>query len=307
MHSKIRLGLVSDLHGEELIAFQNERKMRKLFSEEVYGAIDVLTPPTKHLDVLMLAGDICEFRFPDIWERILGQASSYAEQVVVVDGNHEHWRTKYQYMPEHVAKLEAKFPNVKFLNNESLVVGDVEIFGGCFWTDFGKNDYIMMEVSDRYSTKLSDRNIQKIKWRKGGTRNIRATDIQLLAMKAKDAVAKWLDTDSKGKVRVLLSHYPPVGDKVHIDNSNGKIPEDMLEDLKKIEYNDMTDLLSQHSDVIVAHGHLHGVESYISNETGNPVFTNPRGTVWSGTDPREYRILEFVIDGIKSTEKPKEI
>ncbi|WP_210498832.1 metallophosphoesterase [Vibrio crassostreae] len=290
----MKCGLISDLHLEEFPCYVSQERGFYKNHPEIFDSIFELEPPSQKLDILFVAGDFCEFRHQSLWFKMLDKVSHFAEMIVFVDGNHEHWRTRYQKMPEFVEALKSRYDNIEFLCNESFVYKNLEVFGTCLWTDFGFNEYIMQTIGDKYSPLRVDKNLKRIKWQQGGFRNARARDIQLLSMKAKKETVKWL-SKSKGTLnkRLLLTHYPPLPDAVYIDDDNGKIDPETALALSKIELTDLSDELIDHTDVVIAHGHLHSAKSYAS-KTGHKVYCNPRG-ILNKMRPKEYRVLEFEV------------
>lgn len=287
-------GLISDWHGEELPYLKTKFKREYKANPSKFDSINIIPMPEKHLDVLFMAGDICEFRHVQIWESLLSQASQIADKIVVVDGNHEHWGKRYQKMPEYVEHLSSKFSNVYFLDNSSVQIGDLLIFGSCLWTDFGSNSFVMQEVSQRYTPYIYDKNVGKIKWQTANGHVCKALPkyIQTLSVRAKREVEKWLanTSDFEGQ-RLLLTHYPPLPDKVsnyEFDNAD----EYLEAAFSKVDCNDLSEILSDQEALILAHGHLHNVQSYKSS-TGHTVFCNPRGCFSDREEYWNYKILEF--------------
>ncbi len=115
-----KCGLISDLHVEQVKFYQHEKRSYYRKNRSKIDALTVVPPPSQPLDILFIAGDLCEFRFRDLWHETLRCLTRYAQRLVVVDGNHEAYRSNYQKMAEYVHALELAFPNVTFLNNARL-------------------------------------------------------------------------------------------------------------------------------------------------------------------------------------------
>ncbi len=104
----MRLLLLSDLHRE-------------------FGDIDI---PENSADVIVLAGDI------DIGTRGVGWAKRvFDKPVVYVGGNHENYGHS---VPAFGQKLRdaAEGSNVRFLENDSVIINGVRFLGCTLWTDF---------------------------------------------------------------------------------------------------------------------------------------------------------------------------
>lgn len=82
-------------------------------------------------DVVVLAGDIHTQGRHD-W--LLDQIDSKV-RVLFVPGNHEYYGAIFEIANGAFRKLEEKYPNFKFLHNESIIIDDVEFFGGTMFTD----------------------------------------------------------------------------------------------------------------------------------------------------------------------------
>ncbi len=285
-------GLISDLHMEEYPYYiQAERGFTRRHPEAVESILDI-PKPTALLDILIIAGDFCEYRHVHLWEQSLSKVTPYAKKVVIIDGNHEYWRTTYQKKESFRRHLSTLFSNIVFLDNSSVNIDGLEIFGTCLWTDFGRDPVLMGEVRDRYSSLCTDKNLIKIKWQQGGHRKIRPNDILGVNLASQKATKNWLDTTKDYDKRLFVSHYPPFGDAVTVENPNNKLTVEQVDQVAKLEFTDLSDDFSKHSDVVVAHGHLHGTKGYVAR-SGNVVHCNPRGTL--RLNRPEYKIFEFTI------------
>lgn len=82
-------------------------------------------------DVVVLAGDI-HTQGRHSW--FLDQIPSNVK-VLMVAGNHEYYGAVYEWVNAAFRELEETYPNFTFLNNESVIIDDVEFFGGTMFTD----------------------------------------------------------------------------------------------------------------------------------------------------------------------------
>jgi predicted phosphohydrolase len=84
-------------------------------------------------NVLILAGDIhTRNRHHELINKVPQQV-----QILMVAGNHEYYNSDFNAVNKYLKSLETTYTNFKFLNNESVTIGHVEIFGGCMFTEFG--------------------------------------------------------------------------------------------------------------------------------------------------------------------------
>jgi hypothetical protein len=68
----------------------------------------------------------------------------------MVGGNHELYGWKEKQTTEHghyidvLKKYLSAYPNIHFLENQSIDIGDLRFVGSTFWTDFGAANPLIM-------------------------------------------------------------------------------------------------------------------------------------------------------------------
>jgi predicted phosphodiesterase len=95
-------------------------------------------------EVLILAGDICEYRsfkkeLPSVVNFFKNECPKY-EQVFMVMGNHEHYR--YRLDKTYESLVELLPANVRLLENETVDYRGVVFMGATLWTDLDRNSPI---------------------------------------------------------------------------------------------------------------------------------------------------------------------
>jgi predicted phosphodiesterase len=95
-------------------------------------------------EVLILAGDICEYRsfkkeLPSVVNFFKNECPKY-EQVFMVMGNHEHYR--YRLDKTYESLVELLPTNVRLLENETVDYRGVVFMGATLWTDLDRNSPI---------------------------------------------------------------------------------------------------------------------------------------------------------------------
>ncbi|KQU94915.1 hypothetical protein ASD12_24635 [Mesorhizobium sp. Root102] len=85
-------------------------------------------------DVCVVAGDLC--RAPANGVFWLTKNIAPAMPCVYVAGNHEFYKGSIREGLEDGRKAAAGFPNVHFLEDESVVIDGVRFLGATLWTDF---------------------------------------------------------------------------------------------------------------------------------------------------------------------------
>ena len=145
----MKIKLVSDLHLE-------------------FSDIDI--PNTHGYDVLILAGDIMvaedlydipspepyapggmrEFQSKikrvGLWRKFLKRVSDDFPHVIYIAGNHEFYHGKWARTLDILHEECAKFPNVHFLECESIKIDEVTFIGGTLWTDMNKGDPLTLHA-----------------------------------------------------------------------------------------------------------------------------------------------------------------
>lgn len=88
-----------------------------------------LALPGETADIVILAGDIAR---P---ERAIAWASRIARPVLYVPGNHEFYGGTIEGTPAELKRLAAG-TNVRVLDRDVVLIGDVRFLGATLWTDF---------------------------------------------------------------------------------------------------------------------------------------------------------------------------
>ncbi|MGR5347307.1 metallophosphoesterase [Vibrio mediterranei] len=283
----MKIGLGSDLHIEKI---HIKKFIKNPIAQE---QIMTLARPSRKLDVLLLAGDICELRKDALFRQFIESITDYAEHIVIIPGNHEFWLGYQSKLDSYYTELLAGLPNVHYLENEELLLPGLRIFGACLWTDFGGDKLVAMDVSSKRSPVIRDDNFRKIKMKERGIyRKFSALDCLEINRQSKLLLTDWLETTrSSPEKRLLLTHYPPLKQsaEMHAVNSTDNDDLEKRDVLTKIECTDLTDVLRNQPNLTLAHGHTHSVRSYIS-DIGLPVYCNPRG---SKLDSYEIEVFEL--------------
>ncbi|WP_318493329.1 metallophosphoesterase family protein [Photobacterium leiognathi] len=277
MHNTVKIGLVSDLHLEELPLLINKTRKDQTTKLESIKGIKKIPPPKEKLDLLLVAGDVCELRHTELFREFLVNLKPYASTIVVIPGNHEYWKITYQHREKYIKAITDGLEHVVYLENQAVEVNGVHIFGTCLWPDFDKNQYIMHEIQDRYSPILFDKNLNQIKWqRPRGYGKTKSINIYGLHTEAKQKFSNWLDSTKNADKRILLSHYPPTPDSV-LALKDEKIDRELREAFKRVDSADLTDLITEHQNLVICHGHLHNENKMYTTKSGHTAYLNPRG------------------------------
>lgn len=143
------LQIASDLHLDQLTKYSNEK----------------LVIPDG--DVLILAGDICNICSIKKHTNFFKYLNKHFRKVIYVPGNHEFYTD--DDIP--IFDLEIKlldflkdFPNVVYLNNDTLYLRDYVITGTCLWWDAieNPNKWFRMKISNEEIKKMYIKGIECI-------------------------------------------------------------------------------------------------------------------------------------------------
>jgi predicted phosphodiesterase len=233
----MRLHVLSDLHTE-------------------FGDVSL---PAPQADVVVLAGDT------GIHKSGLAKAHEHfaGRTIIYVAGNHEYYR---ETIPNHTQTLRnrAHALGICFLENESLVLGDVAVLGCTLWTDFalyGDRGRAASEA-EQHMTDYKKVYISS----HGKYPKLRAYDTIRLHARS----LEWLKEEiprHAGRKIVVVTHHAP---------SARSMPDRFKDDLVSAAYASSLDEFVASSGVqLWIHGHVHDSVDYRIGNTR--VVANPRG------------------------------
>lgn len=114
-----------------------------------FGSIELKN--TEGADVLILSGDILVaadlnrperngVSMPTRYSEFMDTCSRNFPKVIYIMGNHEHYHGDYAKTSDILREFCSVYPNVHFLDNECIKIGDFTFVGGTLWTDMNKED-----------------------------------------------------------------------------------------------------------------------------------------------------------------------
>ena len=84
------------------------------------------------VDALLIAGDLGLVKH--CYKTVIPILADKYKQIVLVLGNHEYYKKQMlQYMWQTIRKLESKYDNFKVLDNESIEINGITVYGGTMW------------------------------------------------------------------------------------------------------------------------------------------------------------------------------
>jgi predicted phosphodiesterase len=215
--------------------------------------------PDNDADVVVLAGDIARPAQAVAW------ASRLAKPVVYVLGNHEFYGGSISDTPAQMRRL-CEGTQIRILDDESMVIGNVRFLGSTLWTDFllfgrGEGQRAAMAEAGRYMRDYS---------------HIRLSDDFEGLFKPEDSAAlfyrhaAWLLRELAAPhdgPTVVVTHHAPSTRSIH-PRFEGSM-------LNACFVSSAEHLLDERQTPLWIHGHTHDSFDYTVN--GTRVVCNPRG------------------------------
>ncbi len=244
----MKLDLVSDLHLE----FFHHR-----FTDEAFRDYWTRVMDAQSADVLLMAGDLSADLGRESWhaEWLFTEAARRWQKVIAVLGNHDYWSEVRPYSDMKRAAA-ARHPQVTFLENEWLDLGDARLFGATWWSRIAPADELFMEgyMKDYEKTIAPE-----------GERFGAALTT---ALHEKSRAALLAGLEESDRPVVVLTHHAPSFESCPraFDRSNtGFCSAD-------------DDLMLDHSQIrLWCHGHLHNPSDYVRGDAR--VLCRPHGYV----------------------------
>lgn len=210
--------------------------------------------------ILVVAGDIdigseaCDNFLPAMCYR-------FAE-VIYVLGNHEFYHNDMTRVAIDVQDMMNEFPNFIFLDNDTVVLGDVRFIGSTLWTSLGKRNPGSMFYAEKA---MADYGLIKRAGKK-----LTALDTVELHEEAVAFIEETLMTPHEGPT-IVVTHHLPSYKSVHEMFKTGTAM-----GLNPAFFSDLDGIMHDHDIAYWFHGHSHQtVEDY--EIAGTKVRMNPCG------------------------------
>lgn len=237
-----------------------------------------LAPPATDADVVILAGDIARPAEAVAW------ASSLGKPVLYVLGNHEFYGGSVATTAAQFRALSAG-TNVRLLDDESVVIGNVRFLGSTLWTDF-----LLFGEGEQREAAVAD----AVRFMRDYSR-IRTSDDPQAVLHPRDTAARfqrhasWLAGElarpHEGPTVVITHHAPSTG-SIH-PRFEGSLLNACF--VSRAEH-----LLDGQRAPLWIHGHTHDSFDYTVN--GTRVVCNPRGYARDGVNENKAFDPAFVVE-----------
>lgn len=268
--------------------------MRIYLASDIHNEFSVFNFPVLENEkevTLVLAGDIFVVKSPAAGLAFFRQISPRFKQIVVIMGNHEFYKGGLQRSVEKERDLLAEFPNVHFLQRQSVVLDGVRFIGTTLWTDFNKSDpHAQLAAMDKINGLRDYKRIRTGPRQNPYGRTIRASDIFIENLEDRKFIAKELaEAQAIGQKAVVVTHHAP-----H-EMSKDKARWNRAHLLDWAYFNTgLEDMILDYKPVFWFHGHTHSKADYMIGDTR--FGCNPRGYDKSEKNPNAYERPDLVFD-----------
>lgn len=226
----------------------------------------ILPMNKNNADVLILAGDIfLAYDFIDqnpkrrkLYHKFLAHISEQFPIVLIIAGNHELYRWRNKEFTEHGSHLDvirkevAKYRNIRFMENDSIDLGDTRFVGATLWTNFGNANPLIMAQA---AAGMNDYH----------TSRYTPDDTLLWYHDSMRYIEKCVMSHKKV---VVITHMAPSFLSVH-ESFKG-------DPLNSAYATELFEYISDHPQIIAwFHGHMHHTLDYVIGNTR--ILTNPYG------------------------------
>lgn len=240
-----------------------------------------------NIDVLILAGDILlagilhdypEDSIPK-WEEVealgerqqiavrfrnfIRQCSEQFPDTIMIAGNHEAYHSRFFAGMDYIREEVSKYPNVTFLENECVTIGDVKFIGCTLWTDLNKGDplteYMVRNGMSDYSLIKNDH---------VGFRRLLPMDTMIRHAKSLEYLKSEVAEYPNDKV-VVITHHAPSALSIDVRFKDDK-------EMNGAYFSSLDEWIMDNPQIkYYFHGHTHSAKDYMIGTTR--VICNPRG------------------------------
>ena len=241
------------LSGDIMIAEDLHDHPAADFNPYSYGAFEDLGRKQQRVKIFRDFLKRMSFTFPD---------------VVYVAGNHEFYHGKFFAGIDYLRQECAQYPNVHFLERDSVKIGDVTFVGGTLWTDMNKGDPLTQHA---ITDMMNDFRI--IRNDKAGFTKLRPAHVMDRHMRTKEYIRQVClnvrEQEDPAQRVVVVGHHSPSTKSIH--------PQYAHETLMNGGYHsDLSEFILDHPEIVLwTHGHTHHCFDYTIGDCR--VVCNPRG------------------------------
>jgi Icc-related predicted phosphoesterase len=264
-----KIALASDLHLEFAdINLQNHDDCDILvLAGDIMISADLHDHPKPHVpyaaELLKTLGS--RQRKAQSYRNFLDRVSFQFPQVVIVAGNHEFYHGKWNQTIDIMRNECSVYPNVHFLEQDTLTIEDITFVGGTLWTDLNRGDPLtfhgVTNASNDYNTIRHD-GLGYVKLRPAHTLGRHRQTLEYF----KQVIDQQIDSTV-----VVVSHMAPSSMSIHEQYRHDRI-------MNGAYHSDLSEFILDRPQIkLWMHGHVHTDFDYKIGDCR--VVCNPRGYV----------------------------
>jgi len=193
----------------------------------------------------------------------LTRMSNLFPHVIYIMGNHEFYHGKWVKGIQYMRETCAAYPNIHFLERDSVKIGDVTFVGGTLWTNMNKGDPLTLHaVRDMMNDFRIIKNDDK------GYTNLKPMDTAIRHRETLEYI-RTVIAERHDEKFVVVGHHSPSFQSVH----EGYRHETLM---NGAYHSDLSEFILDHPQIkLWTHGHTHHCFDYMIGETR--IVCNPRG------------------------------
>lgn len=233
-------------------------------------------PENPGSDVLILSGDICVADYFTRGEEspkkktagkfleFFAHCSKEWDHIIYVAGNHESYQGRFDRTSIVLREVLKEFPNIHYLDNESIEINGYLFLGTTLWTDVNKNNPISESI-----VRLAMNDYRVIQIKDGSVyRKLQPFDTMKTHEKSKNFIR---DNAQLSDKVIVVGHHAPSPQSIHERYNN---PNDY--DVNFAYHSNLETMIESLPQIrLWTHGHVHNNFDYFVGSTR--VVCNPRG------------------------------
>lgn len=268
-----------------------------------FGQLEVTN--VHNADVLILSGDIVTATDLEGWNpedesynkakrfmTFFEQCSTNFKYVLYVMGNHEHYHGDFATSADTLRTALKEYPNIHFMDKESITIEDVTFIGGTLWTDMNKEDPHTLYSIKGYMNdfKIIQNSSRKVTFKDeaGKFHEREARFCPEDTVEDHKAMLAFIDasTNDNTKKYVVIGHHSPSKLSTH-----PRYKEEVM--VNGAYSSDLSEFILDRPQIkLWTHGHTHDPYDYMIGSTR--IVCNPRGYInyEEIADNFEFKLLE---------------